>query len=187
MFGKRGPLCPSPWGSRYRLSPGEQNVLSLSRCSCEVQVCWRANRVHPQPPVPLDPLSSASSTADCRQQRGLAKISRTELCRRPQGPSAEMLFSSLGTKHQLRCLSPAADICMLSFFSLSRALRSRTFFILHLKKQRLCAEPEFPAPGPPLLCGLRFSPRAGGGKLSFVLSFQLWSCCLLGGWNPLPT
>lgn len=54
---------------------------------------------------------------------------------------------------------------------LDRSCLSRTFFILHLKKQRLCTEPELPAPGPALLCSLRFFASGslclaqGGGTL----------------------
>lgn len=73
MFGQWGASCPLPWGARHSLSHGEENILNLPRCSCEVQICRRADSVHPHPPVPSDPLSFACTTRDCRQQRGLHK------------------------------------------------------------------------------------------------------------------
>ena len=80
-------------------------------------------------------------------------------------------------------------VCILSFF-LSRALLSRMFFILHLKKQRLCAEPEPPAPGPLQWHGLRASPRAPSawpGEASDPLCCVIPVTVLLpDGWNHCP-
>ena len=90
-----------------------------STCPDPAVLCWLAGDLTGSTP------RSFGSTFLCQlhkgsqaTERGLAKISHTETCRRLQGPSAETLFSSLCTKCQLGGLSTAADGCVHSFIFL---------------------------------------------------------------------
>lgn len=67
MFGKRGPLCLSPQGTRHRLSPGEWNILDLSRSCCAVPAYRRPNWVHLQVLWILFPLPAPQKIAGNRE------------------------------------------------------------------------------------------------------------------------
>lgn len=63
------------------------------------------------------------------------------------------------------------------------------FFLLHLKKQRLCTEPESPAPGPLRWGGLRAWPRAPSGwrrEASILSAVTPVMVLLPDGWNHCP-
>lgn len=137
----------------------------------------------PHPSVPSDPQGFAGNN------EASTKISRTELGGRLWVPLWRR-YSLLFAANISSTASPQRLLSFTAFIFLQRSLLSRTFCILPLKRQSLCAEPESPAPA-------RYCPAASGVGLRLPKPCTGgWAClCAVApaagpavGWqSPLPS
>lgn len=86
---------------------------------CEMQICRRADNVHPHPSVPSDPLSFASSTRDWVQQRGQHKDKPHRALSLAAGSlwGDAILFLLQQMSVPPPLLQQLTSVCILSFFT----------------------------------------------------------------------
>lgn len=134
-----GPFVPASLGNQTQPRSWRIEHLQLALMQLWDADWQRANSVHPPPRQYLQihfPLPAPQGIADNRETS--TKISCIELSGRLQGPSVEMLFSSLCSKCQLCCLSPAASrLCVFFRFSLEIPPVQDVFYFTFEKAESL--------------------------------------------------